>query len=146
MKAVIQRVTSASVCINGQTTAKIGQGLCVLLGIGENDGSDDVDYTIDRIIKMRIFEDSEGKMNLSLADVGGELLIVPNFTLYGDVRSRRPGFTLAAKPDKAAALFELMKIKAAALYPPTKLAFGVFQAEMLVDIKNDGPVTLIVES
>ena len=147
MRAVIQRVKSATVSVGGETAGAAGEGLCVLLGIAPGDGKKEAAYTLDRIINMRIFEDENGKMNVSLADKGGDLLIVPNFTLYGDTKhGRRPGFDLAAKPKDAEAVFEAVKRLAKEAYPPDRLAFGVFRAEMLVEINNDGPVTLILDT
>lgn len=146
MRAVLQRVAAASVEIDGERVAAIGKGLCVLLGIAEADNDETIAYMLDKIINMRIFEDENGKMNLSLADVRGGLLVVPNFTLYGDARKgRRPGYTDGAKPETAEAIFERFKQAARAAYPG-ELGFGVFRADMLVEIKNDGPVTLLLDS
>jgi D-tyrosyl-tRNA(Tyr) deacylase len=145
MRAVIQRVVSADVQANGTITGAINTGLMVLLGIEEHDEQKDLDYMTDKIPNLRIFEDQEGKMNLSLLDVAGELLVVSQFTLYGDCRKgRRPGFTQAAKPEKALYLYRLFvdQCKEKGI----QVQEGVFQAEMLVRIYNDGPVTMLLDS
>ncbi len=145
MKAVIQRVSQASVEVDGKVIGKIGTGLVVLLGIAEDDEKADADYLVDKIINMRIFGDAEGKMNLSLKDVGGEMLAISQFTLYASTRKgRRPSFTHAAPPETAIPLYEyfLQQIETNGI----SLARGIFGAMMLVKIFNDGPVTIILES
>lgn len=145
MRAVAQRVVSSSVKVGDRLTGEIGKGLMVLLGISEDDTLSDIDYMVDKIANLRIFEDDEGKMNLSLFDVSGELLVVSQFTLYGDCRKgRRPSFVKAARPEKAQEYYNIFIEKCSNLGIETKT--GVFQAEMLVNINNDGPVTLIIDS
>lgn len=145
MKAVIQRVRSASVSVEGETPRSIGRGVVVLLGVGMNDTERDAAWLAEKTANLRIFEDSEGKMNLSLLDVGGEALVVSQFTLYGDTRKgRRPSFTEAATPEKADELYRgyvgfLEKCG-------VKVQTGWFRAKMLVTIENDGPVTLLLDS
>lgn len=145
MRAVVQRVTQGSVTVEGQVTGAIGKGFVVLLGVGEEDTEKDADYIADKVVNLRVFEDAEGKMNLSLLDVGGSVLAVSQFTLYGDCRKgRRPGFTQAAGPEKAKALYDYFtdKIRLAGIQTEE----GIFQAEMLVKIDNDGPVTMLLDS
>jgi D-tyrosyl-tRNA(Tyr) deacylase len=145
MRAVIQRVTSASVSVDDETTGAIQQGLLVLLGSGEGDSADDVDWMSNKIAGLRIFEDDDGKMNLSVSDIEGEVLLVPQFTLYGDCRKgRRPSFVGAADPDIAEQLVEEVsaKLRAAGLH----VEEGVFGAEMEVSLLNDGPVTILLDS
>jgi D-tyrosyl-tRNA(Tyr) deacylase len=145
MRAVIQRVSAASVEIAGRQTAAIGRGLAVLLGVAEGDTERDADYLAEKIAHLRVFEDAEGKLNLSLGEVGGAVLVVSNFTLLADCRKgRRPSFDPAAKPDKAQPLYDhfVAALRAAGLTVET----GVFQEHMTVHIANEGPVTLIVES
>jgi D-tyrosyl-tRNA(Tyr) deacylase len=145
MRAVIQRVTSASVTVDDDTTGAIQQGLLVLLGSGEGDSADDVDWMSNKIAGLRIFEDDDGKMNLSVSDIEGEVLIVPQFTLYGDCRKgRRPSFVGAADPDIAEQLVEEVseKLRSAGLH----VEEGVFGAEMEVSLLNDGPVTILLDS
>lgn len=145
MRAVVQRVKKSHVEVDGRTTGRIDKGLMVLLGVSEDDEASDIDYMVDKITNLRIFEDDEGKMNLSLLDVKGELLVVSQFTLYGDCRKgRRPSFIKAARPDKAQELYELFVKRTRDMNIETQT--GIFQAEMTVYIENDGPVTLIVDS
>lgn len=145
MRAVVQRVSRASVTVDTKITGEIGPGLLVLLGIHESDGENEVKWLADKIIHLRIFEDEAGKMNRSLLDTGGAMLIVSQFTLYGDCRKgRRPGYSTAAPPDKADALYhrfinEVKKKNVTA-------ACGTFQAHMAVELVNDGPVTLLLDS
>jgi len=142
---VVQRVSSSSVTVDGDVIGKIDKGLMVLLGVTHDDTSKDVDYMIDKILNLRIFEDEDDKMNLSLKDIGGELLVVSQFTLYGDCRKgRRPSFTNAAKPDLADKLYEefIAKAKSQGLNVGT----GQFGAHMMVDLTNDGPVTILLDS
>lgn len=145
MRAVIQRTTEASVSVGDEETGSIGPGLVVLLGIQATDGAKEIQWMADKIINLRIFEDDEGKMNRSLAETGGEMLIVSQFTLYGDCRKgRRPGYSSAAPPAVAEPLYEkfVEEIKARGL----RAATGTFQASMQVRLVNDGPVTLLLDS
>ncbi len=145
MRSVVQRVSSSSVSVDGGIIGKIDKGLMVLLGVTHDDTSKDVDYMIDKILNLRIFEDEEDKMNLSLKDVGGELLVVSQFTLYGDCRKgRRPSFTNAARPDQADKLYEEFVAKAKA--QGLNVGTGQFGAHMMVDLTNDGPVTILLDS
>lgn len=145
MRAVVQRVARGSVEVEGSIVGSINKGLMVLLGVSEKDSMEDVQYMADKILNLRVFDDEEGKMNFSLLDVAGELLLVSQFTLYGDCRKgRRPNYMAAAKPDKADELYnELVKLCRA---QNVKTETGVFQADMQVNIVNDGPVTLIIDS
>ena len=145
MRAVVQRVSSSKVTVEGNITGEINKGLLVLLGVTHEDTSKDVDYIIDKTLNLRIFEDEDEKMNLSLKDIGGELLVVSQFTLYGDCRKgRRPSFSTAAKPEHAISLYEefVEKAKAEGL----KVGTGQFRAHMMVDLTNDGPVTILLDS
>lgn len=145
MKAVIQRVRRASVTVDGVVSGAIGGGLLVLLGVGKGDTESAADYLAAKIAGLRIFPDAEGKMNLSLVDTGGAMLVVSQFTLYGDCRKgRRPSFDAAAPPDEARRLYEYFVSRIRAANIPVET--GVFQAHMDVELLNDGPVTLIVES
>ena len=145
MRAVIQRVRRSSVTVDDRVTGEIGHGLMVLLGVEDKDTEKDLDYMVDKIPNLRIFEDPDGKMNLSLLDVGGELLVVSQFTLLGDARKgRRPGFTDAARPEKANEMYETLVARIASL--GIKVETGQFQAHMMVDILNDGPVTILLDS
>lgn len=144
MRAVVTRVSSASVSIGGKITGSIEKGFLVLLGISPNDTAAEAIKLADKIIGLRVFEDENGKMNLNLETVGGSLLIISQFTLYADCRSRRPGFTGAAKPDIAVPLYELLisACRNAGFITET----GVFGADMKVSSVNDGPVTLILDT
>ncbi|MEE9204218.1 MAG: D-aminoacyl-tRNA deacylase [Nitrospirales bacterium] len=145
MKAVIQRVTRASVEVDGQPIGTIGAGMLVLLGVAREDSESDVRYMIEKISALRIFSDQAGKMNLSVAEIGGALLVVSQFTLLGDTgKGRRPGFDKAAPPDQAQALYDRVidGLKGRGLRTET----GVFGAHMNVSLENDGPVTLILDS
>jgi len=145
VKALLQRVSSASVTIEGTEVGRIGPGLCVFVGIACGDTEQDIDYLVSKIANLRIFADSAGKFNLSALDVGGELLLVSQFTLLADARhGRRPGFTEAAPPEEAERLFNLFVEKARAT--GLKVATGRFQAYMQVKIVNDGPVTIMLDS
>jgi D-aminoacyl-tRNA deacylase len=145
MRAVVQRVSRARVEVDGAVVGEIGAGLLVLLGVAKNDASADAEFLAEKILGLRIFSDDAGKMNRSLAETGGSLLIVSQFTLYGDVRKgRRPSFDLAAPPEQARALYE--DFVAVARRSGLKVETGVFQAMMDVSLVNEGPVTLIVES
>ena len=144
MRAVLTRVTSASVTVEGKVIGAIGKGFLVLLGVHVNDTEADADRIADRICGIRIFEDAEGKMNVSPADAGAEILLVSQFTLYADTRSRRPGFTAAARPDPAIPLYE--RVIARCREKGFHVETGEFGAEMQVASVNDGPVTIIFET
>lgn len=145
MRAVIQRVRSAAVEVNDQEISRIGRGITVLLGVGKEDTEEDVKWMAEKIANLRIFEDENDKMNLSVKDVSGQALVVSQFTLYGDCRKgRRPGFDSAARPEEADRLYRLFVDALAEQDVPVQT--GQFQAKMLFSIENDGPVTLIVES
>jgi D-aminoacyl-tRNA deacylase len=146
VRAVVQRVTSARVLVDGRVVGEIGRGLLVLVGVAKDDTDADVAYTASKVRELRVFENADGKpMDRSLADVGGALLVVSQFTLYGDVRrGRRPSFDAAAAPEPARALYEafVRELRAAGLAVST----GEFQAMMQVELVNDGPVTILVDS
>jgi D-tyrosyl-tRNA(Tyr) deacylase len=145
MRAVVQRVRSARVLVEGRVTGEIGAGLVVLLGVTHTDTADEVAYLANKIAGLRVFEDAGGRMNLSMADVGGAVLVVSQFTLYGDCRKgRRPSFDAAARPEKAQALYDAFIAETGRLGVP--VASGVFQAHMQVELVNDGPVTLILDT
>lgn len=145
MRAVIQRVSSASVTVDQEIVGKIENGFLVLLGISGNDSEEDVNYLANKIIGLRVFEDEQGKMNCSIQEVGGSLLVVSQFTLYGDCRKgRRPSFIEAARPELAKPLYESFVAETRAQGVPTET--GIFQAEMQVELVNDGPVTLLLDS
>ncbi|HWR54625.1 MAG TPA: D-aminoacyl-tRNA deacylase, partial [Bryobacteraceae bacterium] len=144
-RAVVQRVSRARVSVNGEVTGQIGTGLLVLLGVAQTDSEPDANYLAEKIAGLRVFEDSEGKMNLSVADVGGAMLAVSQFTLFGDVRrGKRPSFDGAARPERAKELYDYFveKIRVAGLRCET----GVFQATMDVELVNAGPVTILLDS
>lgn len=145
MRAVIQRVTEASVTVDGQVVGQIARGFLVLLGVSVDDTQTDVIWTAGKIGGLRVFEDADGKMNLALGDVGGAVLLVSQFTLYGDCRKgRRPSFVSAARPEQAKALYESVaaELRGQGLTVET----GTFQAHMDVRLLNDGPVTLLIDS
>ena len=145
MRAVVQRVSSSKVTVDEEIVGQIDNGLLVLLGVTHDDESKDVDYMVEKITNLRIFEDENDKMNLSLKDVGGEILAVSQFTLYGDCRrGRRPSFTDAARPEKANPLYEEFVTKVEDL--GKKVGTGKFGAHMMVDLTNDGPVTILLEA
>ncbi|MBS5596116.1 D-aminoacyl-tRNA deacylase [Peptostreptococcus sp.] len=145
MRAVVQRVTSSSVTVEGETTGKIDKGLMVLLGVADGDTDKDVTYMVDKIVNLRIFEDENDKMNLSLQDIGGSLLVVSQFTLLGDCRKgRRPSFIEAARPEIADNLYQKFVDKARSMGIRTET--GRFQTHMMVELINDGPVTILVDS
>lgn len=146
MRALVQRVTSASVSVGGQVVGAIGPGLCVLLGVGRADGEAQVAWLAEKVANLRIFADEAGAMNRSLLDVGGGALVVSQFTLYGDTRKgRRPSFVEAAPPELANALYERF-CAALAGQGVVLVQRGVFRAHMAVSLVNDGPVTLMVET
>lgn len=145
MRAVVQRVSRALVEVDGETVGEIRHGFLVLLGIGEDDTLDDVDYMAHKILGLRVFEDDAGKLNLSIDEVGGSMLVVSQFTLFGDCRKgRRPSFITAARPEKANPLYEsfVAEIKGQGI----PVATGTFQAHMNVTLTNDGPVTFLLDS
>jgi D-tyrosyl-tRNA(Tyr) deacylase len=145
VRAVIQRVSEASVRVEDETVGTIGHGLLVFVGIGKNDTVRDSDWMVDKIINLRIFEKEEGKLDESLLDIGGDLLVVSQFTLYGDCRKgRRPSFTDAMDAHSARSLFELFVEKARVKV--SNVRTGVFQASMRVALTNDGPVTILLDS
>jgi len=145
MRAVVQRVLRARVAVAGKVSGEIDRGLLVLVGVSREDTEADADYLADKIAGLRIFDDPNGKMNLDVAAIRGAVLVVSQFTLYGDVRrGKRPSFDLAAPPEQARALYEYLveRIRAARLFCPT----GQFQQTMLVELVNDGPVTILLDS
>ena len=145
MRAVVQRVSRARVSVNGEITGDIGLGLLVLLGVGAGDTRAEADYLVDKTIGLRIFEDAGGKMNLSVAEAGGALLVVSQFTLYGDVRrGKRPSFDAAAPPEQARRLYEFFieRIRSAGVRCET----GRFQEMMQLELVNEGPVTILLDS
>jgi D-tyrosyl-tRNA(Tyr) deacylase len=145
MRAVIQRVSEAAVVVADRTAGKIEKGLLVLLGVAQGDGSKDAAYLAEKTAGLRIFEDDAGKMNLSIEDISGSILVVSQFTLLGDCRKgRRPGFTDAASPDIADALYE--EYVATLRNKGIPVATGIFRAEMKVHLINDGPVTMLLDS
>jgi D-tyrosyl-tRNA(Tyr) deacylase len=145
MRAIVQRVSSASVTVDGETFGHIGRGFLVFLGVAADDTDADVIYTAQKVIGLRVFEDDAGKMNLALSDVGGAMLVVSQFTLYGDCRKgRRPSFIDAAPPELAERLYRafVAEVKGQGIAVET----GRFQAQMAVSLVNDGPVTLLIDS
>jgi D-tyrosyl-tRNA(Tyr) deacylase len=145
MRAVIQRVTEARVSVRDEIVSSIGPGLCILLGIGVNDGEKDAEFLASKISSLRIFEDEQGKMNRAVRDINGELLVVSQFTLYGECRKgNRPSFSAAAAPEPAKRLYDdfVQRLRQTGL----KVATGEFRATMKVALVNDGPVTLILET
>jgi len=145
MRAVVQRVSSASVSIGGEAVSRIETGLVVLVAVGRDDSEADADYIVEKTVHLRVFPDAEGRFDRSVEDVGGSLLVVSQFTLYGDVRrGRRPSFTEAAPPDEAVARFDDVVERFRATGVPVET--GQFQAMMDVALVNDGPVTLMLDS
>ena len=145
MRAVVQRVSSCRVTVDNAVTGEIGAGLLVLLGVSKTDTEAAADYLVEKIIGLRIFEDADEKMNLSVQDIGGAVLVVSQFTLYGDVRrGKRPSFDAAARPEEAKRLYEYFvdRVRAAGLHCET----GQFQAMMQVELINSGPVTILLDS
>lgn len=145
MRVCIQRVASARVVVDGETIGQIERGLLVLLGIAVDDGDEDLRWIVEKSLGLRVFNDANGKMNLALADVGGELLVVSQFTLMGDCRKgRRPSFIAAAPPEKAERMYE--QFVEAARQQGVRVATGSFRAHMEVELVNDGPVTILIDS
>jgi len=145
MKIVLQRVMNGTVKVDGETVGQIARGYVLLLGIGSSDTYEDIDRTIEKIKKLRLFPDAEGKTNLSISDIDGELLVISQFTLYADCRKgTRPSFTEAAPPDIAKSLYDYFIKKATPHF--RKVAHGIFGAYMQVELINDGPFTVILES
>ena len=145
MRAVLQRVTRAAVRVEGWTVGEIGPGLVVLLGVARDDGEGDARYLVEKVLNLRVFDDAEGRMNLPLADAGGALLVVSQFTLYGDVRrGRRPSWVEAAPPELAERLYEFFVAEAGRA--GVRVETGVFRQMMEVELVNDGPVTILLDS
>jgi D-tyrosyl-tRNA(Tyr) deacylase len=145
MRAVVQRVTEARVEVAGQTVGQISAGLLVLVGVARDDREEDADYLVEKITHLRVFNDEQARMNRSLAETGGAMLVVSQFTLYGDIRrGRRPSYIEAAEPERANALYEYFVARARA--QGVKVETGVFQASMRVSLVNDGPVTILIDS
>lgn len=142
MKLVVQRVTHASVEVEGEITGKIDEGLMVLVGFGENDTQKEADYLARKVAKLRVFPDDDGRMNRSVIDIGGKLLLVPQFTLYGKVKKYRPSFHRALAPARATELFDYFVEKCSEY---VEVQTGVFGAFMKVDLLNSGPVTILLE-
>lgn len=145
MRAVLQRVSRAKVTVNGETTGEIGEGILAFLGVSREDSEAEAIYLLEKILNLRIFEDENGKMNLSLLDVKAGLLVISQFTLYGDVRKgRRPSFIEAAEPEKANKLYEFFVFEARKSVE--KVETGRFQAMMNVELVNNGPVTILLDT
>lgn len=145
MRAVIQRVKYSSVSVDGEIVGKIDQGFTVLLGVTHSDGEKEINWLANKIKDLRVFEDADGKMNLGLEEVKGELLVISQFTLYGNcIKGRRPGFVDAARPELAEPLYERFVEKCRSFGIKTEC--GIFGADMKVEILNDGPVTLIIDT
>ena len=145
MRAVIQRVKSASVYVDGRLSGEIGNGLLVLIGVGKGDGENDISFMVSKLPDLRIFEDASGKFNLSLKEIKGEILVVSQFTLFGDCsRGRRPSFTEAEEPTAAKNLYERLILRLREQGIPVQT--GEFQTKMEVHLVNDGPVTLLLDS
>ncbi len=145
MRSVVQRVNRARVTVDAATVGEIEKGLLVLLGVSQTDSESDADYLADKIVGLRVFDDAEGKMNCSVAEIGGAILVVSQFTLYGDVRrGKRPSFDAAARSELASGLYEhfVARIRATRIRCET----GQFQAMMAVELVNDGPVTILLDS
>ena len=144
MRAIVQRVSRAEVRIAGRTAGQIGRGYLILLGVGRDDNTADADFLLDRITGLRVFADPAGKMNLALESVGGELLVISQFTLYADTRQRRPSFSAAAPPDEARRLYDYFLSRARDR--GVRVESGEFGAHMEIELVNDGPVTIILDS
>lgn len=145
MRAVVQRISRGQVTVDNQIVGKVGKGFLVLLGVSEEDTQDEVIYMAQKIVGLRVFQDEEGKMNRSINDINGEMLVVSQFTLYGDCRKgRRPSFVKAARPEKADELYQsfVAEVRGQGISVET----GQFQAEMSVELVNQGPVTLLIDS
>ena len=146
MKVVIQRVSEASVSVEGNITGKIGRGLMILVGIEESDSESDIEYLTKKIVNLRIFDDSQGVMNISLLDTGGEILLVSQFTLHAQTKKgNRPSYIKAARPETAIPLYEKFK-KSLTIASGTEVKSGIFGAEMKVSLVNEGPVTIIIDT
>lgn len=145
MRAVLQRVSYATVKVDGEIVGKIDRGIVALIGINSPDDQNDYKYIVDKIVNLRIFEDENDKMNLSVNDIGGGILIVPNFTIYADARKgRRPSFVMGAKPDEAEGKFKDFVEYAKSMYSDVQT--GIFRADMKVELLNDGPITILLDS
>lgn len=145
MRAVVQRVTDAKVSVDGTIRGSVGAGMCVLLGVESGDTDKDLDYIVDKVSGLRIFDDDNGVMNRSILDMGGEILSISQFTLMGDVRhGKRPSWIRAERPEQANEMY--MRFNDALREKGIRVEEGVFQAEMLVEIHNDGPVTILLDS
>ena len=145
MRAVVQRVTEARVVVGGETVAQIGPGLMVLVGVAAGDGEDDMRYIADKILDLRLFDDAEDRINLSVTDTEGSVLLVSQFTLLGDCRKgRRPSWSDAAPPEAAERLYQSVAARLRARGTPTET--GIFRADMAVSLTNDGPVTVLLDS
>ena len=145
MRMVVQKVERASVSVDGILRAELGNGLMALVGLLPQDDDKVIDYMLDKLTNLRIYEDGNDKLNLSVKDVGGDILLVPNFTLYGDARKgRRPSYFNAASPEEAEKIFNRLMEKAGQL--PLKVESGVFRTHMKVELVNDGPVTILLDS
>lgn len=145
MRIVVQRVSRAKVTVESETVGEVGKGYLALVGVEDGDTDDDMRYGVEKLIGLRVFEDAEGKMNRSIADVGGSILLVSQFTLLGDARhGRRPSFSNAARPETAAPMIDRMAVSIAGRGIP--VAKGIFGADMQVELVNDGPVTILLDS
>jgi D-tyrosyl-tRNA(Tyr) deacylase len=145
VRSVVQRTVNSTVSVDGKEISAIGPGLTALIGVGSDDTDQDAKYLAEKMVHLRIFPDQNGKMNLSLLDIGGELMAISQFTLYGDCRKgRRPGFDQAAQPEEAKRLYEVF-VDLVRAYG-VAVACGQFQAHMLVSLENDGPVTMLLDS
>ncbi len=146
MRAVVQRVSRGSVGVEGRIVAEIGRGFVILLGVRQGDRADSARFLAEKCARLRVFEDAGGKMNLSPVDVGGSVLVVPQFTLYADAqRGNRPGFNLAARPEEAEELYDVFVVRMREVLGCERVKTGIFRAMMEVTIVNDGPVTILLE-
>jgi D-tyrosyl-tRNA(Tyr) deacylase len=145
MKIIVQRVITASVNINGKLHSEIQNGLLALVGISDDDNTETIDWITNKLVNLRVFNDADGKMNLSVKDINGEILLIPNFTIYGDTKKGyRPSFVSSAKPDISKPIYNEIVNKISSLLPK-RVGSGVFGADMKVNLINDGPVTIIIE-